>query len=231
MRIHLLTNTFIWLYAVFGNLISHILDRAEPLLSSSLSLEVITVFQYYSYLANKNVSDLANYLLQLAREALMAQTLQSLRDEKFLQNKAYLTSISLSPEQEVLKSLAVLLTENKRETYEAVVTILSAAAAENKHFREKMRDNKLKVTTNKNKIELLDVIAHCSREVVDHSVEESVILDLVPSGSFPVDTTARNVLSVASLHMLLFALGIGEMQARLPEVNGNIFWSMANPLL
>lgn len=68
MRIHLLTNTFIWLCAVFGNLISHILDRAEPLLSSSLSLEVITVFQYYSYLANKNVSDLANYLLQLARE-------------------------------------------------------------------------------------------------------------------------------------------------------------------
>ncbi|KAM3840412.1 rho family-interacting cell polarization regulator 2 isoform 2-T2 [Vipera latastei] len=122
---------------VFGNLISHILDRAEPLLSSSLSLEVITVFQYYSYLANKNVSDLANYLLQLAREALMAQTLQSLRDEKFLLNKANLTSIRLSPQREVLKSLAVLLTENKKETYEAVVTILSAAAAESKHFREK----------------------------------------------------------------------------------------------
>uniref|UniRef100_A0A8C6Y3G9 Rho family-interacting cell polarization regulator 2 n=1 Tax=Naja naja TaxID=35670 RepID=A0A8C6Y3G9_NAJNA len=122
---------------VFRTLISHILDRAEPLLSSSLSLEIITVFQYYNYFANKNVSDLANYLLQLAREALMVQTLQSLRDEKFLQNKANLTSISLSPQQEVLKSLAVLLTENKKETYEAVVTILSAAAAENKHFREK----------------------------------------------------------------------------------------------
>uniref|UniRef100_A0A8C7E464 Rho family-interacting cell polarization regulator 2 n=1 Tax=Naja naja TaxID=35670 RepID=A0A8C7E464_NAJNA len=53
---------------VFRTLISHILDRAEPLLSSSLSLEIITVFQYYNYFANKNVSDLANYLLQLARE-------------------------------------------------------------------------------------------------------------------------------------------------------------------
>ncbi|XP_063155062.1 rho family-interacting cell polarization regulator 2 [Candoia aspera] len=122
---------------VFKTLISHILDRAEPVLSSSLSLEVITVFQYYNYFANKNVSDLANYLLQLAREALMVQTLQSLRDEKFLQNKANLISISLSPQQEVLKSLAVLLTENKKETYEAVVTILSAAATENKNFREK----------------------------------------------------------------------------------------------
>ncbi|XP_070603490.1 rho family-interacting cell polarization regulator 2 isoform X2 [Erythrolamprus reginae] len=122
---------------VFRTLISHIMDRAEPLLSSSLPLEVITVFQYYNYFANKNVSDLANYLLQLAKEALMVQTLQSLRDEKFLQNKTNLTSISLSPQQEVLKSLAVLLTENKGETYEAVVTILSTAAAENKHFREK----------------------------------------------------------------------------------------------
>ncbi|XP_032078141.1 LOW QUALITY PROTEIN: rho family-interacting cell polarization regulator 2 [Thamnophis elegans] len=122
---------------VFRTLISHILDRAEPLLSSSLPLEVITVFQYYNYFANKNVSDLANYLLQLAKEALMVQTLQSLRDEKFLQNKANLTSISISPQQEVLKSLAVLLTENKRETCEAVVTILSAAAAGNRHFREK----------------------------------------------------------------------------------------------
>ncbi|XP_060630902.2 rho family-interacting cell polarization regulator 2 isoform X5 [Anolis sagrei] len=123
---------------VFKTLVSHIVDRTEPVLSSSLSLEVITVFQYYSYFANKNVSDLANYLLQLAREALMVQTLQSLRDEKVLQNKAALTSISLPPQQEVLKSLALLLlTENKREIQEAVVSILSAAAAEDKQFREK----------------------------------------------------------------------------------------------
>ncbi|XP_060133920.1 rho family-interacting cell polarization regulator 2 isoform X1 [Zootoca vivipara] len=122
---------------VFKTLVSHILDRAEPVLSSSLPLEIITVFQYYNYFANKNVHDLANYLHQLAREALMVQTLQSLRDEKFLQNKATLTSFSLPPQQEVLKSLALLLlTENKRETHEAVASLLSAAA-EDKHFREK----------------------------------------------------------------------------------------------
>nr|XP_020637241.1 protein FAM65B isoform X3 [Pogona vitticeps] len=123
---------------VFKTLVSHIVDRAEPVLSSSLSLEVITVFQYYNYFASKNVSDLVNYLLQLAREALMVQTLQSLGDEKFLQNKAALTSLSLLPQQETLKSLALLLlTENRREIHEAVVAILSAAAAEDKHFREK----------------------------------------------------------------------------------------------
>ncbi|XP_042319846.1 rho family-interacting cell polarization regulator 2 isoform X3 [Sceloporus undulatus] len=123
---------------VFKTLVSHIVDRTEPVLSSSLSLEVITVFQYYNYFASKNVSDLANHLLQLAREAVMVQTLQSLRDGKILQNKTSLTSISLPPQQEVLKSLAVLLlTENKREIHEAVVSILSAAAAEDKQFREK----------------------------------------------------------------------------------------------
>ncbi|XP_044282349.1 rho family-interacting cell polarization regulator 2 isoform X1 [Varanus komodoensis] len=123
---------------VFKTLVSHILDRVEPVLVSSLSSEVITVFQYYNYFASKNVSDLANYLLQLAREALIVQTLQSLRDEKVLQNKIDLTTISLPPQQEVLKSLALLLlTENKKQTYDAVVSVLSATAAEDKNFREK----------------------------------------------------------------------------------------------
>ncbi|KAJ6664423.1 hypothetical protein lerEdw1_007080 [Lerista edwardsae] len=122
---------------VFRNLLSYILDRAETVLSSNLSLEVITVFQYYNYFASKNISDLGNHLLQLAREALMVQALLSLRDEKFLQNVTTLSSISLPSQQEVLKSLALLLLpENKKETCEAVASILSAAA-EDKHFREK----------------------------------------------------------------------------------------------
>ncbi|XP_054841653.1 rho family-interacting cell polarization regulator 2 [Eublepharis macularius] len=122
---------------VFKTLVSHILDRAEPFLSSSLSLEIVTVFQYYNYFASRSVTDLGNYLLQLAREALTVQTLQSLKDEKYLQNVIPLTSISLPPQQEVLRSLAVLLlTENKRETCEAVASIL-LVAAEDKLFREK----------------------------------------------------------------------------------------------
>lgn len=68
----------------------------------------------------------------------MVQALLSLRDEKFLQNMTTLSSISLPSQQEVLKSLALLLlTENRKETCEAVASILSAAA-EDKHFREKV---------------------------------------------------------------------------------------------
>ncbi|XP_077209109.1 rho family-interacting cell polarization regulator 2 isoform X1 [Paroedura picta] len=122
---------------VFKTLVSHILDRAEPILSSSLSLEVVTVFQYYNYFASKSVTDLGSYLLQLAKEASTVQTLQSLRDEKCLRNVIPFTDISLPPQQEVLKSLAVLLlTENKKETCDTVASILSAAA-EDKYFREK----------------------------------------------------------------------------------------------
>lgn len=53
---------------VFHTLVSQILDRAEPLLPASLSSEVITVFQYYSYFTSHGVSDLESYLNQLARQ-------------------------------------------------------------------------------------------------------------------------------------------------------------------
>lgn len=55
-------------FPVFRTLVSQILDRAEPLLCSSLSSEVITVFQYYSFLTSHGVSDLETYLGQLARQ-------------------------------------------------------------------------------------------------------------------------------------------------------------------
>lgn len=69
--------------------------------------------------------------------ASVVQKLQTLRDEKRLQNIAELTSSSLPPQQEVLRSLALLLTENKNEIGEAV-TLLLSASAENRHFREKV---------------------------------------------------------------------------------------------
>nr|XP_008162676.1 rho family-interacting cell polarization regulator 2 isoform X2 [Chrysemys picta bellii] len=121
---------------VFRILLSQILDRTEPVLSSSLSSEILTVFQYYNYFASNGVSDLGSYLLQLAKEASVVQKLQTLKDEKLLQNITELTSSSLPPQQEILRSLALLLTENKNEIGEAV-TLLLSASAENRHFREK----------------------------------------------------------------------------------------------
>ncbi|XP_012397056.1 rho family-interacting cell polarization regulator 2 isoform X4 [Sarcophilus harrisii] len=72
----------------------------------------------------------------LAETAAMVQTLQSLRDEKLLQNMTDLTANNLPVQQEVLRTLAFLLTENNDEISQAV-TLYLAAASKNKHFREK----------------------------------------------------------------------------------------------
>ncbi|KAM5202533.1 rho family-interacting cell polarization regulator 2 isoform 4-T4 [Hipposideros larvatus] len=122
--------------SVFRTLVSQILDRAEPLLSSSLSSEVVTVFQYYSYFTSHGVSDLESYLNQLAKQVSIVQTLQSLRDEKLLQVMSSLAHSSLLAQQEVLRTLALLLTGDNNRVTEAVRLHL-AAAARNEHFREK----------------------------------------------------------------------------------------------
>ncbi|KAM6281558.1 rho family-interacting cell polarization regulator 2 [Porphyrio hochstetteri] len=121
---------------VFRILVSQILDRTEPVLYSSMSSEIITVFQYYNYFASHSVSDLGSYLLQLAKEASVVQVLQSVKDGKLQQNVAKINSNNLPPQQEVLRALALLLNENKNEVSETVASLLTATA-ENRHFREK----------------------------------------------------------------------------------------------
>ncbi|XP_043305861.1 rho family-interacting cell polarization regulator 2 isoform X2 [Cervus canadensis] len=122
---------------VFHTLVSQILDRAEPLLPASLSSEVITVFQYYSYFTSHGVSDLESYLNQLAKQVSVVQTLQSLRDEKLLQAMSDLAPGSLpAPQEEVLRTLALLLTGEDRGASEAV-TLYLTAASRSEHFREK----------------------------------------------------------------------------------------------
>ncbi|KAM8810528.1 rho family-interacting cell polarization regulator 2 isoform 2-T2 [Eudromia elegans] len=121
---------------VFRILVSQILDRTEPVLYSSMSSEIITVFQYYNYFASHSVNDLGSYLLQLAKEASVVQMLQSVKDGKLQQNMAKINSNNLPPQQEVLRALALLLTENKNEVSETVAALLTATA-ENRLFREK----------------------------------------------------------------------------------------------
>ncbi|XP_051466064.1 rho family-interacting cell polarization regulator 2 isoform X2 [Apus apus] len=121
---------------VFRILVSQILDRTEPVLYSSMSSEIITVFQYYNYFASHSVNDLGSYLLQLAKEASVIQVLQLVKDGKLQQNVAKINSNNLPPQQEVLRALALLLNENKNEVSETVASLLTATA-ENRHFREK----------------------------------------------------------------------------------------------
>ena len=68
----------------------------------------------------------------------MVQTLQSLRDEKLLQAMSDLAPSSLpAPQEEVLRTLALLLTGEDRGASEAV-TLYLTAASRSEHFREKV---------------------------------------------------------------------------------------------
>lgn len=72
-----------WLPAVFRILVSQILDRTEPVLYSTMSSEIITVFQYYNYFASHSVNDLGSYLLQLAKEGRVCK-IQRLTGNKYI---------------------------------------------------------------------------------------------------------------------------------------------------
>lgn len=67
----------------------------------------------------------------------MVQTLQSLRDEKLLRAMTDLAPSGLPAQQEVLRTLALLLTGADSTVSEAVMRYL-AAASRNEHFREKV---------------------------------------------------------------------------------------------
>ncbi|XP_030170569.1 rho family-interacting cell polarization regulator 2 isoform X4 [Lynx canadensis] len=149
---------------VFRTLVSQILDQAEPLLPSSLSSEVITVFQYYGYFTSHGVSDLESYLSQLAKQVSLIQTLQSLRDEKLLQTMSDLAPGSLSAQQEVLGTLAVLLTGDDQEAREAVMLYLTAASR-NEHFREKATES----------IKMLVTLCQCDTEEIRNVASETLL--------------------------------------------------------
>lgn len=67
----------------------------------------------------------------------MVQTLQCLRDGKLQQAMGDLAPSSLLAQQEVLRTLALLLTRDDSDVNEAV-TLYLAAASKNEHFREKV---------------------------------------------------------------------------------------------
>ncbi|KAM8967759.1 LOW QUALITY PROTEIN: rho family-interacting cell polarization regulator 2 [Pelodytes ibericus] len=121
---------------VFRMLIVQILDKGEHTLSTSLTLETITVFQYYDFFTSHNISNLKSYLIQLAKEASAVQLLQTSADVLLLHNITDLAACSLPPRQEILTALTLLLTKNDGDVNQALA-VLSKAASNSSQFREK----------------------------------------------------------------------------------------------
>ncbi|CAH2284512.1 FAM65B isoform X1 [Pelobates cultripes] len=119
---------------VFRMLIAQILDRGEHMLSTSLTMEIITVFQYYNFFTSHNISDLKSYLIQLSKEA--SALILSISWEG-LDGKGENTGFLMAPpEKEILRALTLLLTENECDVSQAL-DVLTAAASKSNQFREK----------------------------------------------------------------------------------------------
>ncbi|XP_075441684.1 rho family-interacting cell polarization regulator 2 isoform X2 [Ascaphus truei] len=121
---------------VLRTLIAQILDRRDNTLSTSLSSDTITIFQYYDFLTSYNITDLENYLIQLAKEASAVQMLQTSTDTFLFQKMPDLATCGLPARQEILTALTLLLTENDSDVNQAL-TLLSSAASKSSQFREK----------------------------------------------------------------------------------------------
>ncbi|KAG9484783.1 hypothetical protein GDO78_008086, partial [Eleutherodactylus coqui] len=123
--------------AVYRTLVAHILDKTENLLSSNLSAETITVFQYYDFFTSHNITDLKSYLAHLAKEASAEPVLQTSVSSGKITD---LEACSLSPSQEILTSSSLLLCENAYDVSQAL-DLLSSTASKSKEFREKATES------------------------------------------------------------------------------------------
>ncbi|XP_069814015.1 rho family-interacting cell polarization regulator 2 isoform X1 [Dendropsophus ebraccatus] len=120
-------------HTVYRTLVAHILEKTENMLSSNLSAETITVFQYYDFFSSHNITDLKSYLMHLAKEASAEPVLQPPVDMVTMTN---LDTCTPPDSHEILTLLNLLLSGNDDDTSQALGS-LASAASNSKEFREK----------------------------------------------------------------------------------------------
>ncbi|KAM9738078.1 rho family-interacting cell polarization regulator 2 isoform 4-T4 [Menidia menidia] len=102
--------------------------------SATLSQDVLTVFQFHSYIVEHEVQDMETHLLHLAREEVFAEVLCSGEDPRRLEELEEVHLSSLWPQNSTLRALASLLTAENPQVNKAAADYL-ASGASNRHFR------------------------------------------------------------------------------------------------
>ncbi|KAJ8273279.1 hypothetical protein GJAV_G00099730 [Gymnothorax javanicus] len=120
--------------SIIRRLVSEMTDRTEFGSSgcgsfSTASQEVLTVFQFHSYVSTHNVSDMSEHLLHVAREAVFLESLCSGDPEWALRELEEVQATSLKPHPETLRALSALLTTNAPQLSKAAAAFLSSASA------------------------------------------------------------------------------------------------------
>uniref|UniRef100_A0A3Q0RUE8 Rho family-interacting cell polarization regulator 2 n=1 Tax=Amphilophus citrinellus TaxID=61819 RepID=A0A3Q0RUE8_AMPCI len=119
--------------------VGEMVDRSDLMAAQSppaaaLSQDVLTVFQFYSYILQHEVQDMETHLLHLAREEVFAEVLCSGDYSRCLAELEEVPLSSLWPGNRTLRALASLLTAEDPQVNKAAADYLSSGAS-NKHFR------------------------------------------------------------------------------------------------
>ncbi|XP_038159993.1 rho family-interacting cell polarization regulator 2 isoform X2 [Cyprinodon tularosa] len=102
--------------------------------AAALSRDVLTVFQFHTYVLQHNVQDMEVHLLHLAREKGFAEALCSGDHSRCLTQLEEVAWSTLWPRSSTLRALASLLTSEEPQVNKAASDYLSSAASD-RHFR------------------------------------------------------------------------------------------------
>uniref|UniRef100_A0A671U2P0 Rho family-interacting cell polarization regulator 2 n=1 Tax=Sparus aurata TaxID=8175 RepID=A0A671U2P0_SPAAU len=118
---------------VIGVVVGEMVDRSD-LVAAALSQDVLTVFQFHSYIFQHEVQDMETHLLHLAREDVFAEALCSGDYSQCLAEMVNVPVSSLWPRNSTLRALASLLTAEDPQVNKAAAEYLSSGASRS-HFR------------------------------------------------------------------------------------------------
>ncbi|KAM4539852.1 rho family-interacting cell polarization regulator 2 isoform 2-T2 [Odontesthes bonariensis] len=124
---------------VIGMVVGEMVDRndlaaTQDPTAAALSQDVLTVFQFHSYILQHEVQDMETHLLHLAREEVFAEVLCSGDYSQCLAELEEVPLSSLWPRNGTLRAVASLLTAEDPQVSKATADYLSSGAS-NKHFR------------------------------------------------------------------------------------------------
>lgn len=132
---HTTAETVIWL------VVREMVDRSELASPppSALSQDVLTVFQFHSYVSEHSVGDMKEHLLQVAREAVFAEGLSGGDSERCLKELEEVSHTGLCPQLQTLRALASLLSHKDPQLSKAATAYITSAASHTP-FRSKAVD-------------------------------------------------------------------------------------------
>ncbi|XP_029370728.1 rho family-interacting cell polarization regulator 2 isoform X1 [Echeneis naucrates] len=126
---------------VVAVVVGEMVDRSDLVAShdplvSGLSQDVLTVFQFHSYILQHEVQDMETHLLHLAREEVFAEALCSGDYTQCLAELDAVPASSLWPKNSTLRALAFLLTVDDPQVNKAAADYL-AHGASSSHFKNR----------------------------------------------------------------------------------------------